>query len=68
MSRSSTTELTVKAAFGGDWDGIGVKASAEAQQKNNSTHKKTYIPSATGAKICGQNGNPTATEKVLEVS
>ncbi|GIF09022.1 hypothetical protein Asi03nite_65600 [Actinoplanes siamensis] len=67
VSRTATTELSLKAAFGGDWDGIGSKATAEAQQKNSSSYKKIYTATASGAKLCGQNNDPTLTEKVMEV-
>jgi hypothetical protein len=60
VSRSSTTTFSGGVSVGG----IGV----DAKQTNTSSHKKSYVPKRSGAYICGQNGNPTSTEKVSETS
>jgi len=60
VSRSSTTTFSGGVSVGG----IGV----DAKQTNTSAHKKSYVPTKSGAYICGQNGNPTSTEKVSESS
>ena len=60
VSRSSTTTFSGGVSVGG----IGV----DAKQTNTSSHKKSYVPKVSGAYICGQNGNPTSTEKVSETS
>ncbi|MEU8014316.1 GDSL-type esterase/lipase family protein [Micromonospora parva] len=60
VSRASTTTLTGSAsAFG---------ISLAAQQVNSSSHKKTYTPVTKPAYLCGEDGNPVATEKVSEVN
>ena len=66
VSRSATSELSMQSGFGLDTDGLGATVSVWGKQVNDSSHTKTYTPTSSGAKICGQDGNPTQTEKVLE--
>ncbi|MEV6816411.1 hypothetical protein [Micromonospora sp. NPDC051296] len=60
VSRSNTTTFS----GGVSLNGIGVNA----KQTNTTGHKKSYVPKKQSAYVCGQNANPTQTEKVSEVN
>lgn len=60
VSRSATTTIS------GNLSIYGVSLSGS--QANTSSHKKTYTPKSTPARLCGYNANPTVTEKVSEVA
>jgi hypothetical protein len=68
VSRESTSTFSFTLGANGSYKGVGADVGLTAKQTNTSTHKKTYIEVIPGAKICGQNGNPTVTEKVSETS
>ena len=68
VSRDSTSTFSFSLGANGSYMGVGADVSLTAKQTNTTSHKKTYIEVKAGAKICGQNGNPTVTEKVSGTS
>jgi hypothetical protein len=68
VSRDSTSTFNFTLGGNGSYKGVGADVGLTAKQTNTSSHKKTYIEVKAGAKICGQDGNPTKTEKVSETT
>jgi hypothetical protein len=68
VSRDATSTFSFSLGANGSYRGVGADVSLTSKQTNTSSHKKTFIEAKAGAKICGQNGNPTVTEKVSETS
>lgn len=68
VSRESTSSFSFTLGGNGSYKGVGANLSLTTKQSHTKVHKKTYIPVKSGSKICGQNGNPTKTEKVSEVA
>lgn len=67
VSRANTVTTSLSVWGGLDGNGIGGKVQFDSKQVNTGAHKATYTPTAAGAKICGQDKNPAATEKVMEI-
>ena len=68
VSRESASTFTFTLAANGSYKGVGGDLSLKSTQTNTTLHKKTYIKVKKGAKLCGQGGNPTKTEKVSETA
>ncbi|MEV8505062.1 hypothetical protein AB0368_09565 [Actinoplanes sp. NPDC051475] len=68
VSRDSTSAFSFTLGANGSYRGVGADVGLTSKQTNTTSHKKTYIEVKPGAVLCGQNGNPTRTEKVSETS